>query len=69
MEGKKNRTIKQNCTVEDPQKGPEKKKKNEPLEQLKWTQPLKRERPKNKPGKRNKYNYDKSPANRRRQNH
>ena len=32
MECKKNRTIKQKNLVEDPQKSPEKNKKNQPLE-------------------------------------
>ena len=52
---RKNRTRKKSATEEDPQKSPEKNKKNEPLEQLKSTESLKRERPQNKPEKRTKY--------------
>ena len=43
-------TTKKNSAEEEPWKSPEKNKKNEPLEQLKWTEPPERERPKNKPG-------------------
>ena len=53
---RKNRTRKKKSAVEeDARKSPEKNKTNEPLEQLKSTESLKRERLKNKPGKRTKY--------------
>ena len=52
----KNRTRKKKSAVEeDPRKSPEKIKKNEPLEKLKSTDSLKRERLSNKPPKRTKY--------------
>ena len=53
---RKNRTRKKKSTVEDACKIPEKNKKNLPSEQLKSTESLKIERPKNKPEKkRTKY--------------
>ncbi len=52
---RKNRTRKKSAVEEDPRKSPEKNKKNEPFEQLKSTESLKRERPQNKPEKRTKY--------------
>ena len=50
-----NRTRKKSAVEEDPRKSPEENKKNEPSEQLKSTESLKIERPKNKPEKRTKY--------------
>ena len=48
----KNRTRKKKSAVEeDPRKSPEKIKKNEPLEKLKSTESLKRQRPYNNPPK------------------
>ena len=53
---RKNRTrIKKSTVEEDPRKRPEKIKKNEPLEKLKSTESLKRDRPQNKPETRTKY--------------
>ena len=53
---RKNRTrMKKSAVEEDPQKSPEKIKKNEPLEKLKSTESLKRDRPQNKPETRTKY--------------
>ena len=53
---RKNRTRKKKSAIEeDPRKCPEKIKKNEPLQKLKPTESLKRERPQNKPEKRTKY--------------
>ncbi len=53
---RKNRTRKKKSAgEEDRRKSPEKIKKNEPLEKLKSTESLKRERPSNKPPKRTKY--------------
>jgi len=49
---RKNITRKKKSTVEeDPRKSPEKIKKNEPLEKLKSTKSLKRERPRTTPPK------------------
>ncbi len=49
---RKNRTRKKKSAVEeDPRKCLEKTKKKEPLEKLKLTESLKRERPENKPEK------------------
>ena len=47
--------MKKSAVEEDPQKSPEKIKKNEPLEKLKSTESLKRDRPQNKPETRTKY--------------
>ena len=53
---RKNRTRKKKSAVEeDLRKSPEKIKKNEPLEKLKSSESLKRERPQNKPEKRTQY--------------
>ena len=53
---RKNRTRKKKNAVEEaPRKCPEKTKKKEPLEKLKSTESLKRERPQYKPEKRTKY--------------
>ena len=53
---RQNRTRKKKSAVEeDPRKSPEKIKKNEPLENLKSTESLKRERHWNKPPKRTNY--------------
>ena len=53
---RQNRTRKKKSAVEeDPRKSPEKIKKNEPLENLKSTESLKRERPWNNTPKRTKY--------------
>ena len=46
---------KKSAGEEDPRKSPEKIQKNEPLEKLKSTESLKRERPWNKPPKRTNY--------------
>ena len=56
MDTRKNRTrMKKSAVEEDPQKSPEKIKKNEPLEKLKSTESLKRDSPQNKPETRTKY--------------